>query len=217
IVRQLFERRVADATVEEREALHAGPGRSALAVLQRDGSSHTERDISFAVLHGLYWLTVILADRAPLLLAVDDAHWAAEASLRWLPYLPPRLAGSDVSLIVALRPDAAVSQARLLLAVRAEATTIQPRLLSREAVAAIFRNVVGRGVDDEVVSLAHHATGGHPFFLRGLLRAPQRGGDSAVVRSLEELASPCGPAGGARQVRAPLQRPHPPGPHPPPP
>ena len=43
------------------------------------------------VLHGLYWLTSNLADRAPLLLAVDDAHWADEPSLRFLAYLARRV------------------------------------------------------------------------------------------------------------------------------
>ena len=33
-------------------------------------------DTSFAVLHGLYWLVANLAARRPLLIAVDDAHWA---------------------------------------------------------------------------------------------------------------------------------------------
>jgi hypothetical protein len=62
-------------------------------------------DIGFAVLHGLFWLTINLADQAPLLLAVDDAHWADDASLRWLAYLTPRLDGPSVSLAVALRTD----------------------------------------------------------------------------------------------------------------
>ena len=68
-------------------------------------ASSTAHDTGFAVLHGLYWLRVNLADHAPLLLAVDDAHWADEASLRWLAYRAPRLDGPNVSLIAALRPD----------------------------------------------------------------------------------------------------------------
>src|SRR5262249_18997850 len=37
-----------------------------------------------AVLHALYWLTVNLAAGRPLVLAVDDAHWADVSSLRAL-------------------------------------------------------------------------------------------------------------------------------------
>ena len=37
-----------------------------------------------AVLHGLYWLLANLADRAPLHVAIDDAQWADDPSLRFL-------------------------------------------------------------------------------------------------------------------------------------
>ena len=38
-------------------------------------------DAAFGALHGLYWLTVNLADRGPVLLAVEDAQWADIPSL----------------------------------------------------------------------------------------------------------------------------------------
>ena len=51
-----------------------------------------------------------LAASRPLLIVVDDAHWADEPSLRWLAYLAPRLEGLAAGLLVALRPgDPAVS------------------------------------------------------------------------------------------------------------
>ena len=78
VARQLFERRCADATADERDALFAGPARPVATLFQGDASSSTAQDTGFAILHGLYWLTVNLADHAPLLLAVDDAHWADE-------------------------------------------------------------------------------------------------------------------------------------------
>ena len=62
IARQLFERRCADATADERDALLAGPARPVVTLFQRDDSSSAEQDTGFAVLHGLYWLTVNLAD-----------------------------------------------------------------------------------------------------------------------------------------------------------
>ena len=35
-----------------------------------------------------------LSGRRPLLLCIDDAHWADLASLRWVAYLTRRLEGS---------------------------------------------------------------------------------------------------------------------------
>ena len=60
---------------------------------------------SFSVVHGLYWLTAGIAQRAPLLLAVDDLHWADQPSLRFIAHLARRLDGLPV-LLVTDRPRA---------------------------------------------------------------------------------------------------------------
>jgi predicted ATPase len=59
--------------------------------------------VSFAALHGLYWLTVNIAGEQPLLLAVDDLQWCDRPSLRFLAYLARRLEGVSVVLAVGLR------------------------------------------------------------------------------------------------------------------
>jgi len=205
LARQLFERRFADATADERDALLAGPARPVVTLFRGDDPSPAEQDTGFAVLHGLYWLAVNLADRAPLLLAVDDAHWADEASLRWLAYLASRLDGRSVALVVALRPDEPASRSQPLVTVRAAATTLRPSLLSREAVAAVVRDTLGRGADDAVVALAHRATGGNPFYLREFLRALERVGDPSGLRALEDVVRLGGVEGVALQLRARLQ------------
>ena len=203
VARQLFERRCADASADERVALLAGPARSVAALFQRDDSRGFEEDKGFAVLHGLYWLTVNLADRTPLLLAVDDAHWVDEASLRWLAYLAPRLDGPSVALVAALRPEDA-SRSRPLAVMRAAATVIRPSLLSPQAVAAILRSS-SVPVNEDVCALAHRATGGNPFYLREFLRAIQRAPDLCGLRALEDLVRVGGVASVGSQIRGRLQ------------
>jgi predicted ATPase len=83
VVRQLFERRLASVPERERDALLAGSAGAVRSLLLGKLVETSAFDTSFAVLHGLYWLTVNLAERRPLLIAVDDAHWADESSLRW--------------------------------------------------------------------------------------------------------------------------------------
>ena len=206
IARQLFERLCADATTDERDALLAGPARPVVTLFRGCDSCSTEHDTSFAVLHGLYWLTIELAERSPLLLAVDDAHWADEASLRWLAYLAPRLDGPNVSLVAALRPDDPASRSRPLLAVRGTATTtMRPSLLSPQAVAAVVRSTLGSRTDDDVAALAHRATGGNPFYLREFLRALERAGDPSRLHALEDVVRLGGVDGVALQMRARLQ------------
>jgi len=172
IVRQLFERRCTEATRGERAALFRGVAGSARALIMRDGTNAATGDVSFAVIHGLYWLAVNFAGRQPVLLAVDDAHWSDDASLRWLAYLAARLEGTGTALAVALRPGEPRSQAGALLAVRAAANaTLHPTLLSEHATAQIARVALAKAADDELCASIHRATGGNPFYILELLRA----------------------------------------------
>ena len=138
IARQLLERWCTDTSSDERAVLFSGSAGAAKALLMPGASGRKQEDTSFAVVHGLYWLLVNLATRRSVLLAVDDAHWGDDASLRWLAYLAARLDGIEASLVVSLRPHEPRSQGRPLQAVRAAANaTVRPSLLSEQAVAAI--------------------------------------------------------------------------------
>ena len=66
-----------------------------------------EDDIPHATTHGLYWLVANLAARRPLMIVVDDLHWADAPSLRWLSHLAARIDGLPVALLAAVRsgPD----------------------------------------------------------------------------------------------------------------
>ena len=94
IVRQLLEPVVATDPAE-REVLLAGAAALAEPVLS-ETDPETGSEASFSALHGLYWLTVNLAGSQPVLVTVDDAHWADVASLRWLIYLARRLEDCDL-------------------------------------------------------------------------------------------------------------------------
>jgi AAA ATPase domain len=172
MVRQLFERRLAGADVDERKALLAGPASAVRPLLLGELLAGSASDTSFAVLHGLYWLAANLAARRPLLIAVDDAHWADEPSLRWLAYLAPRLEGLALATVVAVRAGEPALTGASLLALRADAlSAVRPALLSGDAVRGIVRAAVGGGASDELCAAVSSATGGNPLYLAELLRA----------------------------------------------
>jgi DNA-binding CsgD family transcriptional regulator len=206
VVRQLFERRLASAEEGEREALLGGPAGAVRPLLFGEVAGRSAFDTSFAVLHGLYWLTVNLADRGPLLIAVDDAHWADEPSLRWLAHLAPRLEGSAVALLVALRPLELSSAEASLAALLAEAReVVRPELLSEGAVDAIVRAALGGRVTDEVCAAARTASGGNPLYLTELLRAVElEGGPLAELDPTALLAG--GRQAVARRMLARVRR-----------
>jgi len=171
LVRQLFERRLVSAEVNEREALLAGPASAVRALLLGEFVEPSAFDTSFAVLHGLYWLTANLADRRPLLITVDDAQWADEPSMRWLAHLAPRLEGLAAALLIALRPLRPESAGSLAVLRAGAPTVVHPGLLSEDAVSAIVRAAVGEGVTDEVGAAVWEASGGNPLYVTELLRA----------------------------------------------
>ena len=102
VVRQLFEPLLGEPAACERLLVDAAAtARPVFEDVRPPGAGGG--DVSFAALHGLYWLTVNVAGEQPLLLAVDDVQWCDRPSLRFLAYLARRLEGLSIVLAVGLR------------------------------------------------------------------------------------------------------------------
>ena len=170
IVRQLFERRLVAAGRAERDEVLAGPATIAGRLLLSDSGDGAAIDASFAMLHGLYWMTANLAERRPLVLVVDDVHFADVPSLRWLAHVAARVDGLDLALVVAVRSFEPGADVAAMAQLRATATIVRPALLSAEAVAGIVRTALGDDVGDDVTDTLCRASGGNPFYVAELLR-----------------------------------------------
>ena len=113
LVRQLFEAPLVAASPPERAELLAGAAGHAAGLFglaaAREDVAGALLDPSFAILHGLYWLCANLGRRSPLLLCIDDVHWADQASLRFLHYLGRRLDELPVAVVAAARPPAGLT------------------------------------------------------------------------------------------------------------
>ena len=202
VVRQLFERRLASANPSERNALLAGPAGAVRSLLLGEPVEAVAFDTSFAVLHGLYWLTANLADRRPLLIALDDAHWADESSLRWLAHLASRIEGLALALLVALRPVEPASTGASLETLRAGVSVVvSPGLLSEAAVKTMVRAAVGGAATDEVCAAVWAASGGNPLYAAELLRTAELDSYSTAELDPGELLAR-GREGVARRVLA---------------
>ncbi|MBV9943938.1 MAG: AAA family ATPase [Solirubrobacterales bacterium] len=176
VVRQLFEAPVL-APLSERAELFAGAaGRAAAlfgAAAPQDEAAGALLDPSFAILHGLYWLCANLGRRSSLLLCIDDAHWADQASLRFLNYLGRRLDELPIAVVAAARPAQSPEGSPLASALAAEpsAELLAVAPLSEQAVAELVRLDLGGDVDSAFASACHEATGGVPFLVKELVRA----------------------------------------------
>ena len=206
VVRQLLESAVVAADAEDREALLAGAAALARPVLF-PADPEASAEPSFSALHGLYWLTINLADTQPLLVAVDDAHWADDDSLRWLIYLARRLEGVSLALVLTTRAAAPGPVRELLdeLLVIPELVVLQPGGLSERAIATVAGELLTAEADPSFVTACREATGGNPFLLMELFGELVRRG-IAPNRESAGLAGQLSSQGVGRAVRARLRR-----------
>jgi DNA-binding CsgD family transcriptional regulator len=200
VVGQLFERVV--GAPEARADLFTGAAAPAARLFEHDGSP-ANVDAGFEALHSLYWLTVNLADGAPLLISVDDCQWADLDSLRFLSYLAQRLEGLPVAMVLAGRPPGPVPDGAgplwAQVATRPEAVMLSPPPLSRSAVATMTRERLGDEASDEFCHACHTATFGNPLFLRELLSALDAAGVVPTAAAASEVQA-VGPASVSRFV-----------------
>jgi tetratricopeptide (TPR) repeat protein len=190
VARSLFEpwlRRLPDG---ERADLLSGPAGSASLLLAANGAAAglPASDAGFAILHGLYWLTVRAAEAQPTLLVIDDAHWADEPSLRLLTYLLGRIRDQPIGVLVAARtgePDAAGLLAHL--AGERGVTVCEPAPLSEAAITALIQERLP-SADATFCQRCHELTAGNPLGVREVLLAIANCEPAATDRDLETIA-----------------------------
>jgi ATP/maltotriose-dependent transcriptional regulator MalT len=165
VVRQLLE-----AVVAGREDVLTGAAATAAPVF---GALDGEGDVSFAALHGLFWVVLNLAAERPLVLAVDDLHWCDRPSLRFLAYLARRLEGQPILIPATVRTNEPGTDVALLGEIAHDPATVsvRPVPLSAEAVRDLVRERLGAEADEPFCAACHEATGGNPLYLRQLLTA----------------------------------------------
>lgn len=171
------------------------------------GSSDMLRLDPSGVLHGLYWLTANLCERAPLSLVLDDAQWADDASLRAVAFLGGRVSSLPLALMIGTRPDVPGSAITALNEVRRDPATavVQPRPLDVEAVENLLRTVTGASVDGEFAAACQESSGGNPFLLWELVRALRAEQVPFTAAAAAHVAG-VAPSSVARSIRETLER-----------
>ncbi|NVI92690.1 AAA family ATPase, partial [Actinomadura sp. BRA 177] len=125
-----------------------------------------------------------IAETAPLLLVLDDLHWADEETLALLARLAGRLRDRPVLLLATFRrtevPDGLA--AALAALARHEPARIDLGGLSAPEVAALVRGTGVTGFGDAELAVIAERTGGNPFFTRETARLLDAEGLPAATR-----------------------------------
>jgi DNA-binding CsgD family transcriptional regulator len=212
IARQLFAARLEDK--DERAALLQGAAALAAPALFVEGPGPDDEqpavsmgDPAAPIQHGLHWLVADLAERAPLLIEVDDLQWADPESASWLLYLARRISDLPVLLLLALREGEPDTEQEVVMALEQEpgSRTLRPEPLTEEATVELVRTELDPEADDRFCAEAHRAAGGNPLYLRELIAAARDAELPAVAdsaASIEDLR----PEGISQSVLARLGR-----------
>jgi DNA-binding CsgD family transcriptional regulator/tetratricopeptide (TPR) repeat protein len=176
ITRQLFEPAITALTQAERGEALAGDARLAAGLVgaERFGEVTSRRPAElFPLLHGLYWLSANLTGTRPLVLVVDDVHWADAPSLKFLQYLARRVGELPILIALGARSTYPEAPVPALEAIRPEplVKTLRPRNLSELAAAELLENAFGSRPDPEFARACHEASDGNPFLLNELGRS----------------------------------------------
>ncbi|MFJ8577284.1 ATP-binding protein [Micromonospora sp. NPDC093277] len=186
----------------------AGPG---LAVLlgetaggdvATDGGDDGDRE-EFALHDAVTTALVAASQRRPVVVVLDDLHWADPASMRLLQFATQHTWFERLLLIGTYR-DAEVESGDhrlrpLLMPLTAKATTITLTGLSRDEVAALMTRTAGSEPDAGLIDEVHRRTGGNPFFVEETARLWRADGQvstiapgvrEAVRRRLAQLPGP---------------------------
>jgi DNA-binding CsgD family transcriptional regulator len=138
----------------------AGPAGLARPVFEDDAPVDSVVAVREAAVSGLTALTHAMSADQPVVLLIDDLHWADEPSRRWLAALSRTLDHHPVLLAAATR-DGEHSPSR--------GTEIRPEPLSPNAIAELVEHRTGQRPDREFVAACHTVTGGNPLYLCAVL------------------------------------------------
>ncbi|WP_061299008.1 AfsR/SARP family transcriptional regulator [Herbidospora cretacea] len=127
-----------------------------------------------------------VAREAPLLITLEDLHWADDQTLALLRALPSLLAASRVLLVVTCREGELNDQQQDVLAALARLGPVRVELdgLSPAQTAELVRATFVRGeIDHDVVAAIVERTGGNPFYVKETVRLFEAEADISQVPS----------------------------------
>lgn len=186
------------------KAEEAAGGR--LAVLLGEAAGDAEAKDAFSVYDAVTTALVTVSQDRPVVVVLDDLHWADTASLRLLEFAAQH-AWFERLLLIGTYRDVEVEAPghplrRLILPLVARATTaVTLTGLDRDDVGALLALTTGREPEPALVDEVHSRTGGNPFFVEQTARLWHGGSpvstiapgvSEAVRRRLSMLPKPVG-------------------------
>ena len=132
-----------------------------------------------------------IAEVEPVLLVIEDAHWADVSTRDFLVFLARNFAGAQIALMVSYRSDELLPEhpwrATLSELIRCDAVErIELHRLSREATARQLEAITGARVPERMIDEVYARSSGNPFYAEELLAASSSGEPRPLPESLRD-------------------------------
>lgn len=129
------------------------------------------------LLEAIHQLLVCVAENGPLLLFIDDVHWADESTLALISYLMHKSffrAGHGLLIMAArLEEPNALLDKLLLTSYPQPLRRAEIRHLTRDEIVLISSYIIEKGAPQAFIDRLFQESGGNPFFLLQLLQSLQ--------------------------------------------
>ncbi|MEE1941161.1 AAA family ATPase [Streptomyces sp. TRM 70361] len=157
--------------------LGEAPGAADSAAGGAEGEFHLHDAVTRAL--------VAVSQYRPLVLVLEDLHWADPASLRLLRFAAGHTWFERLLLVGTYRDDELEADGHplrpLVLPLLTRAVTVTLTGLDRAGTGALIARTAGRRPTEELVGEVHRRTGGNPFFVEQTARLWHGGGTAAAV------------------------------------
>jgi hypothetical protein len=173
------------ATAAEWAAAEEAAGGQLSILLGEPGRVGDAAESQFGTYDAVTSALVAVSQRRPVLVVVDDLHWADPSSVRLLEFVAQHTWFERLLLVGTYR-DVEVEAvdhplAPLMLPLLAKATTVTLTGLDRDEVGALMARTVGVEPESGLVDEVHLRTGGNPFFVEQTVRLWHSGGSVVDV------------------------------------
>lgn len=141
--------------------------------LVRNAASKDSEQVRFALFDAVVSFLSASSEARPLVIILDDLHWADEPSLVLLDFVARELASMRTLLVGAYREVEAHAQpeiARLLARIARHGHEMPLRGLTEADVASVIEQSFGLSISAPVLSAVHAMTDGNPFFVDEVVR-----------------------------------------------
>lgn len=161
-----------------------GPAPSSISVPAGSGQAQLF-EMALTLLEGL-------SDLAPVVVVIEDVHWADRSTRNLLSFLVPNLAGSPVALVLTHRSDELVPGHETLrylaqLQRNRGVLAIHLRRLDREELSVHLEALLGGPLDYEVFETIWTRSQGNPFYAEELLALSRTGDVNGMPTTLRDL------------------------------